>query len=84
MNDYEYEKLLKSGFKLDPCHQCGGQGRETVGDGRPVYIAGVSLGPSLGNIVVCENCGYTTQAYRGPWQAIAEWNRKADPAKPVL
>lgn len=80
MNNSEYERLLKNNFSLTPCPKCGGRGRETVGDGTPVIIAGISLGPSVGNIVICENCGFKTNAHREPWEAIADWNKKEQSA----
>ena len=71
-----YEKLLQTNFKINPCPKCGGEGREMVGEGYPLAICGIPVATSIGNIVICSQCGFRSRAYREPWKAIANWNLK--------
>lgn len=64
--------------KLKHCPKCGGNGIEKVGYGYPIGICGISAGIPLGHVVVCEKCGYHTQAYYEPLDAFEDWNRRAD------
>jgi hypothetical protein len=64
--------------ELKPCPKCGGKGMEKVGNGYPTYIFGMPTGISLGHVVICEKCGYHTQAYDEPLGAFDDWNRRAD------
>ena len=63
-------------FTLAPCEKCGGEGCETKGYGYPFYIGGIEVGRPFGNVVVCTKCGYHTNAYYEPWEAIRAWNHQ--------
>lgn len=74
MSESEYERLLETGFRIEPCPKCGGKGIERVGEGTSFFLAGIPLDPTIGHVVVCEDCGFSSHAYREQWKAIADWN----------
>lgn len=65
--------------ELKPCPKCGGEGFEIYGYGYPLIICGIEIDRPFGTIIICEKCGYQTNAYRHePIKAYEEWNRRAN------